>query len=248
MRGPAHSCRLAFAVAFVASMVTAVTVLPTRQADAALSCGGKGNYKIGYGWSPSYPEFEGAEATTRTKGGLPCFGDGTFANHEGIAFRVANYNLNCWMTSGYRFYNGGTGRRVVGQWTTTDCGAPIGAIGPVTGVGGLHTYTVGVRASCQCLVAKWEGGDLIVGSGMNPDTWARPSKVAWYGSAAYRESDIPGIDTDKAHFDNMRAERQSDDVWISSPCGMATFNQNSLNRWGQDKPACNDAHVWTFVA
>jgi hypothetical protein len=151
------------------------------------------------------------------------------------------------MTSGYRFYNGGAGRRVVGEWTGEPCGAPIGSIGPTTSVGGLHTYTVGKRSSCHCLVAKWEGGDLIVGTGMNPDTWARPSKVDWYGSAAYRESDIPGTDTDKAHFDNMRAMRQSDDTWISSPCGMATFDQNSLGRWGQDKPACNDAHVWTFV-
>jgi hypothetical protein len=104
---------------------------------------------------------------------------------------------------------------------------------------------VGLRFSCNCLIAKYDGGDLIINTGLNPNNWSRPSRSDWIGKATYTTSDVPGSPSARTHFDQMCAQRQDTDAWSASPCGMATFNDSPL-RWTGTKAACDDAEVWTY--
>jgi hypothetical protein len=157
--------------------------------------------------------------------------------------RVSNNPRSQWVLSGHRLFQQLDERRIYAEFRPSD-GIVRGVIGPITNVGALHTYTVGLRFSCQCLIGKYDGGDLVL-STINPDTWARPSRPDWIGKATYTVNHIPGTSSARTHFDQMRAQRQSTDAWSGSPCGMTTFNNSTLI-WDQVKPACDDAEVWTI--
>jgi hypothetical protein len=235
-------------VALLLMVLVPTLGLSSRARAAEPNCGENqgdaARWAVGYGSSDTYPEFLGAQAVNRTRAGAVCKDKPYIWNYVEIIVRVSNWYRSRWVSAGHRVLGHTNQRFIWASYRAASSGNPMSAVGPATGVGGLHTYTVGWRDACQCLVAKWDGGDLAE-TGINPYNWERPSRVDWIGSATYRRSDVPGSPSARSHFDQIQAQRQSDRVWIASPCGRAGFN-DSRSKWASVAAACNDAEVWTY--
>lgn len=223
----------------------------TAAATAGSACGTKGNWFEGYNnASNDVWHWEGTLANITVRKGLVCDADSSSANSSAAWAMIAPTNTTGWAQSGYIRWWGSSIYHFAQHKRNSSSGytTKLGSI-PTTG----STYTYSEVSYFDSTTSNWQIKEMVNSTVLqhtNWDTfanWTEPFEVAWDGETAYRESDVPGLSTAKAHFTNMQVQWFNDDKWYAASNSALYGSVPTSSRWSRSpfSTASQLFDIWT---
>ncbi len=224
----------------------------TANATAGSKCGTKNTngYFDGYR-NPGNDvwNWEGTKANITVRKGLVCDADSSSSNTSSAWAMIAPDNTYGWAQSGYIRWWGSSIYHFAQHKRSSSTGytTKLGSI-PTTG----STYTYSEVSYWNSTAGQWQINEMVnstVIQHTNWNTftdWHEPLAVEWFGETKYRESDVPGLSTSKAHFTNMQVQWFSDDNWYAAS-NSALNGTTDSSRWARSAfSAANQLFdIWT---
>lgn len=205
-------------------------------ATAGSYCGTKSNWFDGYANAKNDVwNWEGTLANITVRKGLVCDADSSSANSSSAWAMIAPTNTTGWAQSGYIRWWGSSIYQFAQHKRDSSSGytTKLGSI-PTTG----STYTYSEVSYWNSTAGQWQIKEMVNSTVLQHTNWntfsywTEPFEVAWDGETAYRESDVPGLSSSKAHFTNMQVQWFNDDKWYAAS-NSTLYGRTDSSRWSR---------------
>lgn len=234
--------------------VVALTTATAPTASAALStCGTASNYFDGIYFEPATVghNTRGVIGQLLVRPSASCTTVSTDQNLTNAWTMIAGAASLQWVQSGFIRKNPTSFTQSFSQAARSASDVETTFVNTQLFEGARIPYEQQVRTSSLCqggstrCVFSYANGSAILISNWDPLTsWNGPFEVQYAGETGYAESDIPGRTTNKTEFTGLKYYTgEAGTGVVNQPCGATAVI--SSNRWGQDRPACDQMRVWT---
>lgn len=231
------------------------TVLVVPPANAAGTCGTKGNYFDGFGgYNPNW-RYEGVSGYIVVQDTFICTGATGISNFANAWIMIQGSRDYEWAQVGFE-RTSGYSLRWFSQFSDGENAfdTRYSTFSIISERGVRHKFRVVWSLSCgtvggACFRAYIDDNNWD-SSVFNPyymNEWGPLPWIPQYtAEMGHRESDVPGNGSNRTDFTGIGAQRVSDNQLELLPCGLTGRNDNS-GRWDRDVVTCQAFSVWTSV-